>query len=136
VNANATQRQGSPCCRLAPHVLPAYAAGVATALRCLSPDPVSVPQHGLDKFRKGTLTTRLAGFVGSSKVVRPIAVGKVRVFGAKGIETKGWYFSFGRTDGGRLLTVVFTVRGQLLRVISARPMSRRERRGYVQATRP
>jgi len=46
------------------------------------------------------------------------------------------YFAFGRTDGGRLLTVVFTVRGGLLRVISARPMSRRERRGYAQATRP
>ncbi len=46
------------------------------------------------------------------------------------------YFAFGRTDRGRLLTVVFTLRGQLLRVISARPMSRRERRGYAQATRP
>jgi uncharacterized DUF497 family protein len=46
------------------------------------------------------------------------------------------YFAFGRTDGGRLLTVVFTVRGRWLRVISARPMSRRERRGYAQATRP
>ncbi len=51
-----------------------------------------------------------------------------------GMEAR--YFSFGRTDGGRLLTVVFTVRGRLLRVISARPMSRRERRGYAQATRP
>ena len=50
--------------------------------------------------------------------------------------TEARYFSFGRTDGGRLLTVVFTVRGQLLRVISARPMSRRERRGHAQATRP
>jgi uncharacterized DUF497 family protein len=46
------------------------------------------------------------------------------------------YFSFGRTDGGRLLTVVFTVRGRRLRVISARSMSRRERRQYAQATRP
>lgn len=45
------------------------------------------------------------------------------------------YFAFGRTNGERLLTVVFTVRGKLLRVISARPMSRRERRGYGQATR-
>ena len=44
------------------------------------------------------------------------------------------YFAFGRTDGGRPLTVVFTVRGDLLRVISARSMSRRERRGYAQAT--
>lgn len=42
-------------------------------------------------------------------------------------------FACGRTDGGRLLTVVFTVRGSLLRVISVRPMSRRERRGYGKA---
>lgn len=45
------------------------------------------------------------------------------------------YFCFGHTAGGRLLTVVFTVRGKRLRVISARPMSRRERRGFAQATR-
>jgi uncharacterized DUF497 family protein len=44
------------------------------------------------------------------------------------------YFAFGRTDQGRRLTVVFTLRGRRLRVISARPMSRRERRGYAQAT--
>lgn len=43
-------------------------------------------------------------------------------------------FCFGHTNEGRLLTVVFTVRGKRLRVISARPMSRRERTGYVQAT--
>ena len=43
-------------------------------------------------------------------------------------------FAFGQTDAGRLLTVVFTVRGVLLRVISVRPMSRRERRGYGQAS--
>ena len=43
-------------------------------------------------------------------------------------------FAFGRTDAGRLLTVVFTVRGSLLRVFSVRPMSRRERRGYGQAS--
>ena len=51
-------------------------------------------------------------------------------------RTEARYFAFGRTDGGRLLTVVFTVRHRLLRVISARPMSRRERGGYAQATRP
>ena len=43
-------------------------------------------------------------------------------------------FAFGRTDAGRLLTVVFTTRGSLLRVISVRPMSRRERRGYGKAS--
>ncbi|MDO8479486.1 MAG: BrnT family toxin [Candidatus Rokubacteria bacterium] len=43
-------------------------------------------------------------------------------------------FAFGHTDAGRLLTVVFTVRDSRLRVISVRPMSRRERRGYGQAS--
>ena len=43
-------------------------------------------------------------------------------------------FAFGQTDAWGLLTVVFTVRGSRLRVISVRPMSRRERRGYGQAS--
>ena len=37
---------------------------------------------------------------------------------------------FGKTDAGRLLIVVFTKRGNLLRVISARDMNARERRFY------
>lgn len=44
------------------------------------------------------------------------------------------YAALGRTDKGRRLTLVFTVRGALLRVISARDMSRRERRIYEQAS--
>lgn len=44
------------------------------------------------------------------------------------------YFVLGRTDLDRELMVVFTVRGSLLRVISARPMSRSERRVYAQGT--
>jgi uncharacterized DUF497 family protein len=43
------------------------------------------------------------------------------------------YFALGRTDEGRRLLVVFTVRGPLVRVISARPMSRREREVYARA---
>lgn len=42
-------------------------------------------------------------------------------------------FALGRTDGGRFLMVVFTLRRPLLRVISARPMSRRERKVYAKA---
>jgi hypothetical protein len=41
--------------------------------------------------------------------------------------------ALGRTNAGRPLTVVFTVRGTLVRVISARDMSRSERRVYEQA---
>jgi len=38
--------------------------------------------------------------------------------------------AFGRTDGGRLLVVIFTRRGNLLRVISAREMNRKEKTFY------
>ena len=43
------------------------------------------------------------------------------------------FLAFGRTDAARRLAVVFTVRGNLVRVISARPLSQAERRIYVQA---
>lgn len=39
-------------------------------------------------------------------------------------------FALGHTDAGRHLFVVFTVRNQLVRVISARPMTQREQRRY------
>jgi|SRR5674476_224479 len=41
--------------------------------------------------------------------------------------------ALGRTDVGRLLTIVFTVRGSRIRVISARAMSKTERTAYGQA---
>ena len=40
------------------------------------------------------------------------------------------YQAMGETSAGRTLFVVFTVRGNLVRVISARDMSRRERSVY------
>ena len=40
-----------------------------------------------------------------------------------------WY-ALGRTDNDRLLFAVFTVRDHLIRVISARDMSRKERKVY------
>ena len=43
------------------------------------------------------------------------------------------HFALGRTDAGRQLMVAFTLRGSLLRVISARPVSRRERSIYAEA---
>lgn len=42
------------------------------------------------------------------------------------------FFTLGRTDSGRHLAIVFTARGTRVRVISARPMSRAERRAYGQ----
>ena len=40
------------------------------------------------------------------------------------------YFVLGQTDNNRALFVAFTVRGDRIRVISARDMSRRERKVY------
>ena len=43
------------------------------------------------------------------------------------------YYALGQTDKGRLLFVVFTIRKDLIRVISARDMSRKEKRVYEQS---
>lgn len=40
------------------------------------------------------------------------------------------YYALGITNAGRRLFVVFTIRGSLLRVISARDMNRKERKIY------
>jgi uncharacterized DUF497 family protein len=40
------------------------------------------------------------------------------------------YYVLGRTNDGRRVFIAFTIRGQLIRVISARDMSKRERRQY------
>jgi uncharacterized DUF497 family protein len=40
------------------------------------------------------------------------------------------FFALGQTDAGRLLFVVFVVRKDMIRVISARDMNRKERKVY------
>ncbi|MBU0700608.1 BrnT family toxin [bacterium] len=40
------------------------------------------------------------------------------------------YFALGKTDKDRLLFVIFTIRGDKIRVISARDMNKKERRCY------
>lgn len=42
------------------------------------------------------------------------------------------YVIFGRTHAGRELVVAFTERGAKIRIINARPMTRRERLAYEQ----
>ena len=45
-------------------------------------------------------------------------------------ELEARYYVLGRTDGNRRLFLVFTARGTKIRVISARDMTKRERRSY------
>ena len=40
------------------------------------------------------------------------------------------YYSLGQTNTGRLLFISFTIRKKLIRIISARDMSRKERKVY------
>ena len=60
---------------------------------------------------------------------RPLVV----VAGEQRTESTPRYYALGHTDASRLLFVVFTIRADLISVISARPMSRRERRVYEHA---
>lgn len=41
------------------------------------------------------------------------------------------FYALGQTDSTRRLMIVFTLRGDLVRVISARDMSRKERKEYA-----
>ena len=43
--------------------------------------------------------------------------------------------ALGRTDAGRLLVVIYTIRGSKIRVISARDMSKKERLYYEEVTK-
>ncbi len=44
------------------------------------------------------------------------------------------YFALGKTDSNKLLTVVFTIRENLIRIISARLMSKKEKEFYHEKT--
>jgi len=57
---------------------------------------------------------------------RPLVVRE----GERRAEPEARYYALGQTDAGRRLFIVFTMREHLVRVISARDMSRRERRIY------
>ncbi len=45
-------------------------------------------------------------------------------------EQENRFFALGQTDAERFLFIVFTIRKNKIRVISARDMSRKERRAY------
>ena len=45
-------------------------------------------------------------------------------------STEARFYALGQTDASRLLFIAFTIRGRLIRVISARDMNRRERKVF------
>jgi hypothetical protein len=49
---------------------------------------------------------------------------------SKHSEDENRFYLLGRTDQGRLLFVVFTIRKNLIRIISARDMNKKEREIY------
>jgi uncharacterized DUF497 family protein len=60
---------------------------------------------------------------------RPLVVAEDRLHSRGELR----HYALGRTDAGRLLFVVFTLRGERMRIISARDMTRRERKEYESA---
>jgi uncharacterized DUF497 family protein len=60
---------------------------------------------------------------------RPLIIGEDEAHA----EIEERLYALGQTEAERLLFVVFTIRGRLIRVISARDMSRRERAIYRQS---
>ena len=60
---------------------------------------------------------------------RPLIAGRDEKHSQKEIR----FFALGHTDSGRLLFVVFTIRNNLIRIISARNMNRKERKVYEQS---
>ena len=54
----------------------------------------------------------------------------VATFDEKHSKDENRYYCLGQTNSGRLLFVVFTVRNKLIRIISARDMSIKEREVY------
>lgn len=50
-------------------------------------------------------------------------------------KTETRYYVLGRTNSNRLLFLVFAIRGNRIRVISARDMNRKERKIYEQVER-
>lgn len=48
-------------------------------------------------------------------------------------KTEARYYVLGQTNAGRQLFIAFTIRNDNIRVISAREMSRKERRAYGEA---
>jgi uncharacterized DUF497 family protein len=57
---------------------------------------------------------------------QPVVVGE----DAEHSKEETRYYVLGQTDKGRDIFLVFTIRGDLIRVITARDMSRKERRVY------
>ncbi|NOR76595.1 MAG: BrnT family toxin [Draconibacterium sp.] len=49
-------------------------------------------------------------------------------------QTENRWFLLGKTDTERLLFIVFTIRGNSIRVISARDMNKKERKNYYEQT--
>jgi uncharacterized DUF497 family protein len=60
---------------------------------------------------------------------RPLIVGKDE----RHSEHEDRFYALGQTDAGRQLFVAFTLRARRIRVISARDMSRKERKVYKES---
>lgn len=82
-----------------------------------------------DEHNAGKVTDRHGVSPGECEEIffnRPLVVADDE----KHSENEARFYALGRTDEWRLLFTAFTVRGSKIRIISARSMSRKERKFY------
>ena len=95
-------------------------------------EPVSLPEFKGFDWDEGNVSKNWASHKVSPHEAEQVYFNRPLIVAddVKHSGTERRYFVLGQTDANRALFVAFTLRGDLIRVISARDMSRRERKVY------
>jgi len=90
---------------------------------CLGNNNARAPRHS-----EATTTSRLARDTRATTAVAAAVLAHLRV------KREDRFVTIGTSHRGKLLVVVHTERGENIRIISARPASRREQKSYEETT--
>lgn len=102
-------------------------------MQIMDPDDLLSICTGFE-WDQGNLLKNWEGHVVTGSECEQIFLNQPLIFAPdiKHSEKEDRYYALGKTDRGRLLFVVFMIRKDLVRIISARDMSRKERKVYEQ----
>ncbi|OGD87695.1 hypothetical protein A2936_02135 [Candidatus Uhrbacteria bacterium RIFCSPLOWO2_01_FULL_47_25] len=96
-----------------------------------------LPYLILFDWDKGNINKNIAGHKIKNEEAEEVFINQpiILLKDKKHSQSESRLMILGKTDKKRRLSVIFTQRGKKVRIISARPMSRRERRLYEQKTK-
>lgn len=80
--------------------------------------------------RHNLTKVRLRHDISSEEAEQPFFNDHLTIFDEKHSVAEQRYRLLGATNGGRILFIVFTIRGKKIRIISARSASKKERSNY------